>query len=65
MAPLFASAERVKSVVPMMVEKLNFLLRDFSPAEFADLTRLLAKLVMNGDGVASPICSSDKSHREI
>lgn len=39
----------VVSLVPAVVEKLNFALRDFSRDEVSELTRLLTKLVHNVD----------------
>jgi DNA-binding MarR family transcriptional regulator len=35
----------VTSLIPLVVGKLNFVLRDFSANEVADLTRLLAKFI--------------------
>jgi DNA-binding MarR family transcriptional regulator len=48
-----AGMEAVQSQLPMMVDKLNFLLRDFSRSDVADLTRLLTKLITNTKSVAS------------
>jgi DNA-binding MarR family transcriptional regulator len=41
-----AGQRTVESLIPMVVEKLNFVLRDFSSAEVAELTRLLNKFIV-------------------
>jgi hypothetical protein len=35
----------VESLIPTVVDKLNFVLRDFSGAEVSELTRLLTKFI--------------------
>ena len=40
-----AGRKTVETQIPLVVDKLNFALADFSRAEFAELTRLLVKLV--------------------
>jgi DNA-binding MarR family transcriptional regulator len=42
-----AGMEAVQSQIPMMVDRLNSLLRDFSRTDVADLMRLLTKLIAN------------------
>lgn len=43
----------VQSLIPQVVDKLNFALRDFSRAEVTELSRLLTKLVLTIDSTAS------------
>ncbi len=45
-----AGAKMVESLIPVLVEKLNGALRDFSSAEVTELTRLLSKLVVSLGG---------------
>ena len=40
-----AGRKTVEAQIPLVVDKLNFVLAGFSRAEFAELTRLLSKLV--------------------
>jgi hypothetical protein len=35
----------VESLIPLVVDKLNFVLRDFSSGEVSELTRLLNKFI--------------------
>lgn len=44
-----AGRKMVESLIPTVVEALNFVLRDFSTAEVADLTRLLTKFIAGFD----------------
>jgi DNA-binding MarR family transcriptional regulator len=44
-----AGTETVASLVPSVVDKLNFALREFSRAEAAELSRLLSKLIASVD----------------
>jgi DNA-binding MarR family transcriptional regulator len=37
--------QMVESLIPTVVERLNFVLRDFSSGEVVDLTRLLTKFI--------------------
>lgn len=43
----------VAALVPRVVDKLNFALRDFSKAESAELNRLLTKLITSLDGAGA------------
>src|SRR6202049_4498982 len=45
-----AGIETVASLVPTVVDKFNFALRDFSRAEASELNRLLIKLITSLDG---------------
>jgi DNA-binding MarR family transcriptional regulator len=45
-----AGVETVAALIPAVVDKLNYALRDFSRAEAAELNRLLAKLIGSLDG---------------
>ena len=45
-----AGRETIAALLPKVVEKLNFALRDFSRAEAAELNRLLNKLIASLDG---------------
>ena len=45
--------QMVASLIPLVVDKLNFVLRDFSAVEVADLTRLLAKFIAGFDAPSS------------
>jgi hypothetical protein len=40
-----AGTETVTALIPAVVDKLNYALRDFSRAEAAELNRLLGKLI--------------------
>jgi DNA-binding MarR family transcriptional regulator len=40
-----AGFRMVDSLIPLVVDKLNFLLRDFSAAEVSELTRMLTKFI--------------------
>jgi len=40
-----AGHKMVESLIPTVVDKLNFVLRDFSGAEVSELTRLLTKFI--------------------
>lgn len=42
-----AGSKMVEGLIPALVEKLNWALRDFSGGEVAQLTRLLTKLVVH------------------
>ena len=44
-----AGRETVESLIPTVVDRLNHMLRDFSAAEVAELTRLLAKFISGFD----------------
>ena len=44
-----AGHKMVGSLVPTVVDKLNFVLRDFSGAEVSELTRLLTKFIARFD----------------
>jgi DNA-binding MarR family transcriptional regulator len=44
-----AGVQTVASLVPKVVEKLNFALRDFSRSEFSELKRLVNKLITSLD----------------
>jgi DNA-binding MarR family transcriptional regulator len=44
-----AGAETVAALLPAVVDKLNYALRDFSRAEAAELNRLLTKLISSLD----------------
>ena len=44
-----AGVQTVASLVPKVVEKLNFALRDFSRREFSELKRLVNKLITSLD----------------
>jgi DNA-binding MarR family transcriptional regulator len=44
-----AGRRMVESLIPTVVDRLNFVLRDFSSAEVADLTRLLVKFIAGFD----------------
>jgi DNA-binding MarR family transcriptional regulator len=48
-----AGLATVASLVPKVVDKLNFALRDFSSAEASELNRLLAKLIISLDGAGA------------
>ena len=43
----------VAALVPRVVDKLNFALRDFSQAESSELNRLLSKLIASLDGASA------------
>jgi DNA-binding MarR family transcriptional regulator len=45
-----AGADIVNKLVPKVVDRLNYALRDFSRAEAAQLNRLLGKLIASLDG---------------
>ena len=45
-----AGADTVAALIPSVVDKLNYALRDFSRAEAAELNRLLGKLTGSLDG---------------
>jgi DNA-binding MarR family transcriptional regulator len=45
-----AGIDTVAALIPSVVAKLNFALRDFSAAEASELNRLLSKLIHNVDG---------------
>jgi DNA-binding MarR family transcriptional regulator len=45
-----AGRETIAALLPKVVDKLNFALRDFSRAEAAELNRLLVKLIGSLDG---------------
>ena len=45
-----AGIDTVAALIPSVVGKLNFALRDFSRAEAAELNRLLTKLIHSVDG---------------
>jgi DNA-binding MarR family transcriptional regulator len=44
-----AGIDTVAALIPSVVDKLNFALRDFSAAEASELNRLLTKLIHNVD----------------
>jgi len=44
-----AGFEMIKSLMPIVLDKQNFVLRDFSSGEVADLTRLLNKFIAGFD----------------
>ena len=46
-----AGFKMVESLIPLVVSKLNFVLRDFSSAEVSELTRLLTKFIAGFDNV--------------
>jgi DNA-binding MarR family transcriptional regulator len=48
-----AGVEMVNSLIPTVVDKLNFVLRDFSATEVAELTRLLTKFIAGFDATAA------------
>jgi DNA-binding MarR family transcriptional regulator len=48
-----AGIETVASLVPKVVDKFNFALRDFSRAEAAELNRLLTKLIGSLDAAST------------
>jgi DNA-binding MarR family transcriptional regulator len=48
-----AGVKMVNSLIPMVVDKLNFVLRDFSAAEVFELTRLLTKFIAGFDATAA------------
>jgi DNA-binding MarR family transcriptional regulator len=48
-----AGYRMVESLIPTVVDKLNFVLRDFSSAEVSELTRLLTKFVAGFDAVGA------------
>jgi DNA-binding MarR family transcriptional regulator len=45
-----AGVDTVAALIPCVVDKLNYALRDFSRAEAAELNRLLGKLIGSLDG---------------
>jgi DNA-binding MarR family transcriptional regulator len=47
-----AGHKMVESLIPLVVAKLNFVLRDFSSTEVADLTRLLTKFIASFDAAS-------------
>jgi DNA-binding MarR family transcriptional regulator len=48
-----AGADTVTALIPAVVDKLNYALRDFSRAEAAELNRLLTKMIGSLDGSSS------------
>jgi DNA-binding MarR family transcriptional regulator len=48
-----AGIETVASLVPNVVDRFNFALRDFSRAEASELNRLLTKLISSLEGAGS------------
>jgi DNA-binding MarR family transcriptional regulator len=48
-----AGLEMIQSLVPIVLDKQNFMLRDFSSAELADLTRLQTKFIAGFDTTAA------------
>jgi DNA-binding MarR family transcriptional regulator len=48
-----AGHQMVESLIPLVVDKLNFVLRDFSSAELTELTRLLNKFIVGLQSAAS------------
>jgi len=48
-----AGSKTLQSVLPVMVERMNEALHEFSALEFADLTRLLKKLITGLDNVGT------------
>jgi DNA-binding MarR family transcriptional regulator len=48
-----AGYRMVESLIPVVVDKLNFVLRDFSSAEVSELTRLLTKFIAGFDAVGA------------
>src|SRR6202790_1047835 len=48
-----AGVATVAALVPSVVDKLNFALRDFSGAEAGELNRLLTKLITSLDGAGA------------
>jgi DNA-binding MarR family transcriptional regulator len=44
-----AGFKMVESLIPVVVDRLNFVLRDFSTSEVTDLTRLLNKFIAGFD----------------
>jgi DNA-binding MarR family transcriptional regulator len=48
-----AGQEKVESLIPLVVDKLNFVLRDFSREEVTELTRLLHKFIAGAGGAAA------------
>lgn len=51
----------VESLIPIVVNKLNFVLRDFSGDELAELTRLLNKFIAGVDATGSRAAETSKS----
>lgn len=47
-----AGHKMVESLIPLVVDKLNFALRDFSAGEVTELTRLLNKFIAGLNGAA-------------
>jgi DNA-binding MarR family transcriptional regulator len=59
-----AGAQTVTALIPAVVDKLNYALRDFSRAEAAELNRLLTKLIGSLDAGKDPSKDASKSEPE-
>jgi DNA-binding MarR family transcriptional regulator len=60
-----AGFQVVESLIPIVVDKLNFVLRDFSGNEVAELTRLLNKFIAGVDTTSAKPAETAKSGEPV